>query len=272
MTTARQFLLHGLLAGLVAGILAFVVAYAVGEPSVRTSIGIEQAGGSEHAHDTGADGDGDGSTTHEAAEADEEPGTVVPRSLQSTLGLLTATVVAGVSLGGLVGAVSALALGRFGRLGVRSTTLLVTGVGFLTVYVLPFLTYPPNPPAVGRSETIGYRTALYFLMIAISLIAGVTAVLVGRRLAPRWGSWYAGLAAVGGFVLVMVVASGLLPHYDEVPEDFPASVLYRFRRASFLTELTLWGVLGLTLAELASRPARSASTPAASSSLLTPRS
>lgn len=247
MISARHFLLRGLLAGLVAGILAFGVAYTVGEPSVRTSIAIEEAGGAGHAH---ADEPAAGSA---GAEAQEETGTVVPRSLQSTLGLLTATVLAGVALGGLVGTVLALALGRFGRLRVRATTLLVTGVGFTAVYVVPYLTYPPNPPAVGHSETIGYRTALYFTMLAISLIAAVTAVLVGRHLAERWGSWYAGLAAVGGFVLLTTVASVLLPHYDEVPEDFPASVLYSFRRASFLTQLTLWTVLGVTLAELAHR-------------------
>ncbi len=247
MISARHFLLRGLLAGLVAGILAFGVAYAVGEPSVRTSIAIEESGGSGHVH---AD---EPAATGSGEEPAEETGTVVPRSLQSTVGLLTATSVAGVTLGGLLGVVSALALGRFGRLRVRATTLLVTGVGFATVYVLPFLTYPPNPPAVGHSDTIGYRTGLYFTMVAIAVVAGVTALLVGRRLAARWGAWYSGLACVAGFILVTLVASGLLPRYDEVPEDFPASVLYSFRRASFLTELTLWSVLGVTLSELAHR-------------------
>jgi hypothetical protein len=175
--TARQFLVRGLLAGLVAGIVCFAVAYVVGEPSVRASVALEAA---EHLGHGGH----------------EETGTVVPRSLQSTLGLLTATAVAGVTLGGLVGVLSALALGRFGRLGIRGSTLLVTGTGFVSVYVLPFVTYPPNPPAVGQAETIGYRTGLYVTMLAISVIAGVTALLVGRHLARRWGAWYAGLAAV----------------------------------------------------------------------------
>lgn len=234
MLTARQLLVRGLLAGLVAGIVAFLVAYVVGEPSVRASIAIEAAG--EHGHD--------------------ETGTVVPRSLQSTLGLLTATAVAGVSLGGLVGVLTALALGRFGRLGVRSTALLVTGTGFVTVYVLPSLTYPPNPPAVGHADTIGYRTTLYFAMLAISLIAGVTALLVGRHLARRWGAWYAGLAAVAGYLVVTLVSAQLLPTYDEVPADFPAALLYHFRIASFATQLALWATLGITLAELAHRLGR----------------
>jgi predicted cobalt transporter CbtA len=237
---ARDLLLRGLLAGLLAGVAAFAVAYVVGEPSVNAAITVEQSEAAEHA----ADGH-----TH----AEEAGGTEVPRSLQSTAGLLTATVVAGATLGGLVGVVSALALGRFGRLGARGVPLLVAGLGFVTVYAVPFLVYPPNPPAVGQADTIGYRTALYFLLVAISLVAGVTAVLVGRRLAARWGSWYATLAVAAGYLVVLVVAAALMPRYDEVPADFPASVLYAFRRASFLTQLTLWGVLGLALAQLAQR-------------------
>ena len=106
----------------------------------------------------------------------------MPRSLQSTLGLLTGLLVAGVTLGGLVGVVSAMAMGRFGRLTPRSTTLAVAAMAFVAVYVVPFLIYPPNPPAVGSGDTIGMRSALYFIFLAISLIAAVTAVLVGRRL------------------------------------------------------------------------------------------
>ena len=254
MIAARDLLVRGLLAGLLAGVATFFVAYVVGEPSVGAAIALEESGehadthshggtaeepsSEEHAHDTGA------GAAHE---------TVVPRSLQSTAGLATATVVAGVTLGGLVGAVSALALGRLGRLGVRSTVLLVTGLGFLATYVVPFLAYPPNPPAVGRPDTIGERTALYFILVAVSLIVGVVAVLVARRLTPRWGAWYATLACAAGYVVVLVVATALMPTYDEVPAGFPASVLYEFRRASLVTQLVLWGVVGLATAELAHR-------------------
>ena len=233
MLTTRQFLVRGLLAGLLAGVLAFAVAYLVGEPPVRASIAIEEAAS--------------------AGAAPEEMGTVVPRSLQSSLGLLTATTIVGATLGGLVAVLSALALGRFGRLGARGCTLLVTATGFVTVYVVPFLTYPPNPPAVGRPETIGYRTELYFTMALISVIAGITALVSGRRLARRWGAWYAALAVVAGYLVVVLVAGQLLPSYDEVPTGFPAEVLYGFRKASFLTQLTLWTALGLTLAELTAR-------------------
>ena len=106
----------------------------------------------------------------------------MPRSLQATAGLLTGTMIAGITLGGLVGVLSALALGRFGRLSVRGVSLSLATIGFVSVSLLPFVAYPPNPPAIGDPDTIGTRTALYFIMLAISIIAAVTSH-------PRWRSW-----------------------------------------------------------------------------------
>ena len=235
MASGRSFLVRGLLAGLLAGVAAFAVAYAVGEPPLRAALAIEAGGG---AHED-----------------------LVPRSLQATAGLLTGTLVAGATLGGLVGVLSALAVGRFGWLGPRGTALATAGVGFVAAYGVPFLAYPANPPGVGREDTIGPRTALYVTALTISIICATTTILAGRRLAARWGGWYAGLAAVAGYLLVTGTAVALLPRYNEVPAEFPATVLYDFRVASFLTELTLWAVLGVALAELTSRLVRQSPTP-----------
>jgi predicted cobalt transporter CbtA len=209
------------------------------EPAV--AIAFEESGGSGHHHEAEP-------TTNDATAAAE-----VPRSLQSTAGLLTATMVGGVTLGGLVGVIGALALGRLGRLGVRDVSLAVAAIGFVSVSVMPFVAYPPNPPAVGHHETIGIRTELYFIMLAISIIAAVAAVLVGRRLAARLGAWYATLSAIAGNLLVPITAIALLPTYSEVPADFPAAVLYEFWMVSLATQLSLWATIGLALGELLHR-------------------
>ena len=229
MSSARDFLVRGLFAGLFAGLVAFGVASVVGEPSVNAAIAIEESAASGHDH------------ADEPPASDGPAATEVPRSLQSTAGLLTGTMVAGITLGGLIGVLTALALGRFGRLSVRGVSL------------LPFVAYPPNPPAVGNPDTIGTRTALYFVMLAISIIAAVTAILVGRRLAGRWDPWYATLSVIAGYLLVTLTAVALLPSYSEVPADFPATVLYEFRAASLITQLTLWATLGIALGELLHR-------------------
>ena len=258
MLSARSFLVRGLLAGLFAGIAAFLVAYVVGEPSLNAGIALESAPAEQSARgqqtQTHSHGPEDGAAAGHTHAGDSEAGAaVVPRSLQSTAGLLTGTVVAGVTLGGLVGVLSALALGRFGTLGPRSTALMLAAFGFVAIYLIPTLAYPPSPPSVGSGATIGYRTALYFILVAISVIALVVSVLVGRRLAVRWGGWYATLAAAAGYLLVTLTAISLLPTFDEVPEAFPAVLLYEFRRASLVIQLTLWAVLGVALAELTGR-------------------
>jgi predicted cobalt transporter CbtA len=239
MTSARSFLIRGLLAGLFAGLVAFGVAYAVGEPAINAAIAIEESGAlaDHHGH-------------HDPTLSGSSGAAGVPRLLQSTLGLLTGTLVAGATLGGLLGVLSALALGRFGRLGVRGVSLSLAAIGFVSVSLMPFVAYPPNPPAIGHPDTIGVRTALYFIMLAASIIAAVTAVLVGRELAERWGAWYATLTAIAGYLLVTLAAMALLPGYSEMPADFPAAVLYQFRGASLITQLALWATLGVVLGEL----------------------
>jgi predicted cobalt transporter CbtA len=236
--SARDFLVRGLLAGLIAGLAAFGVAFVAGEPTLDAAIAIEHSTGHDHEIQTNAEAPTD---------------TVVPRWLQASAGLLTGTIVAGVTLGGLVGVLTGLATGRLGKLGARGTALAVTAIGFVAIDVVPFVAYPPNPPSVGQSETIGQRTALYFILMAISVITATAAVLLGRRAANRWGSWYSSLAAIAGYLVTMTVVIALMPSYDEVPAGFPASLLYEFRLASFGTGFVLWAVLGVALAELISR-------------------
>ncbi len=71
---------------------------------------------------------------------------------------------------------SPFAYGRVGRLGARATAALLAVGAFVTVNVVPFLIYPPNPPAVGNPDTIGRRTTLFFLVIVIAIGSALLAV------------------------------------------------------------------------------------------------
>src|SRR3569833_56958 len=175
----KTLLVRGMLAGLIAGVLAFGFAYAFGEPSVTTAIGLEESGGHthSHSHDAGA--------THAPAEEPEEE--LVPRDIQSTVGLLTGVVVYGVAIGGLLSLAFAFAQGRLGTLRPRVTALLLTGGAFAVVLLVPFLKYPANPPAVGQPGTIGSRTELYFGFVAVSLLLAYKAPMTGRSKADGCG-------------------------------------------------------------------------------------
>ena len=56
--------------------------------------------------------------------------------------------------------------------------------------------------------------------------------------------------------MVTVTAIALLPTYNEVPADFPATVLYQFRIASLITQLALWASIAVILGELLHRVQR----------------
>jgi len=245
--TARNFLVRGLIAGFLAGLVAFGVAYLVGEPPINAAIAIEEAGSSDaavepHTHEPAAD------PAAEEAEHSHGDEAAVSRETQSTWGLATATIIFGTALGGVVALISALAVGRLGRLRPAATVGLIAAVGFTAFYLVPYLKYPPNPPAVGSGDTIGARTAKYVTMLAISVIAAIVAVLAARILARKWNGPIAIGAAIAGYGVVVLVAAKLLSPIDEVPAGFPAELLWQFRTASLTVQLTLWTALALILA------------------------
>lgn len=228
----RTLLVRGMLAGLAAGLLAFGLARVIGEPGINAGIAYEDA----HTHE------------HEVE--------IVGRAMQSTAGLATAVLVFGTAVGGIAALAFCFALGRIGRFGARATAALVAGGAFVTVYLVPFLKYPANPPGANDPDTIGKRTTLYFGMIALGVLVGIAAVILGRRLAERYGNWNATVAAVAAFVTVIAVAMAFLPTVDEVPKDFPASVLWQFRMASLGIQALLWVSFGVIFGFLADRALR----------------
>lgn len=225
-----------MLAGLVAGLVYAVFAYVVGEPQVDSAIAFED---------------------RVAAAAGEAPGeALVSRGVQSTIGLTVAAVVYGVAIGGLLALVFALAQGRMGGLRPRGTAAVLALLGFLVVYAVPFLKYPANPPASSLDDTIGQRTGLYVVLVVLSVLLAVGAVLLRERLQSALGGWNATLSAAAGYAVAVGVAMALLPTIAETPADFPATVLYDFRLASFAGQLVLWAALGLVFGALVERGAQ----------------
>ncbi|MFJ3904369.1 CbtA family protein [Streptomyces sp. NPDC090025] len=251
-----RLLLRGMLAGLIAGLFAFGLAYVAGEPSVNASIAVEEAtakaeAAKEAGHDHGTEAAAGHDHGGQAAEEEEE---IVSRDLQSTAGLATGVLVYGVALGGIASLAFCFVLGRVGRFTAKATAALVSAAAFTTVYLVPFLKYPATPPAVGNPDTIGKRTTLFFLMILLSVLLGVAAVIVGRRLAPRLGNWNATVVAGLGFTAAVVLACAVLPdNEDAVAANFPAAVLWDFRLATLGIQAVLWVVFGLAFGLLAER-------------------
>jgi len=238
----RTYLVRGMLVGLLASIAAFAFAQVFGEPQIRKAIAIEEQTAAAAAH----------------GDAHDEEAPTVSRDAQETVGLGTGLIVAGAALGGMFGLVFAFAHLRLTRRSARVTSAGLAAAAFVAIYLVPWLKYPPNPPAVGDPDTIGRRTALFLLLIVMTVLATVLANVVREKLKPRLGGWNAALVALASFVAVVTVLYVAMPGINEAPDTFPSIVLWRFRLASLGTGLLLWTVIGLGFGALTERADRRA--------------
>lgn len=265
----RKLILRGVLVGAVAGLLAFVFARLFAEPVIGWAVDYESGrDAAQSALDKVA-----GVPTVAAGPA------IFGRTIQANLGIGAGMIVFGAAMGTLFAVVYTICLGRTGRIKPRTLALLVALGGFLTFFLVPFLKYPANPPAIGHQDTIKERSALYLVMVAASIVLFALALLLGRRLQARWGNWTATLAAIGAFVVTIGIVMALLPqlgmlatnvqhygvHATETPlpligpdgaivyPGFPADDLFQFRFYSVVAQLILWTAIGLLFAPLADR-------------------
>jgi predicted cobalt transporter CbtA len=229
----RILLVHGMLAGIVAGLLVFTFARWIGEPQVDRAITFE--------------------TTMDRAKGEAPEPEAVSRRVQRGFGLLAATLLDGTAVGGIFALVFAFACGRMPVTSPRALSAVLAGLGFVTVAVVPALKYPANPPSVGNPETIGVRTAAFFLLIILSLVAMIFAVKIEGWFHRRLGGWNACLMAASFFAIAITGANHFLPDFDEVPTGFPVTLMWKFRVAALGIQFLLWSVLGFFFGWLADR-------------------
>jgi predicted cobalt transporter CbtA len=245
----KRLIARGLLAGAIGAVLAFVFARLCAEPVISRAIAFE-----------------DGRTDAENAHGVHEHGAeLFTRGVQANVGLGFGVLIFGVAMGAVFAVLFCVVYGRAGGIGPQQLSLLLAAGAFVAVYLVPFVKYPPNPPAVGQADTIGARTGWYLVMVLASVVLAIAAVWLARRLAAQLGSWNGRLLAAGAYLVAIAVLMVLLPTVDETPAPlrdgsgaiiypgFPADVLYEFRLLSLGTQLVLWVTIGLVFATLAGR-------------------
>jgi hypothetical protein len=265
----RKLLLRGVLVGALAGLLAFVFARIFAEPPIQAALDYETGRDAVQATLDRAAG-------LPAGPAD--PG-IFSRTIQANVGAGVGMIFFGVAVGALFAVAYAVCLGRVGNLRPRALALLVAAGGFLAVYVVPFVKYPANPPAIGNPDTIKDRGGLHLLMVFCSVVFLVAAVWLGQRLRERFGNWNASVLAGATFIVAIGIVMAILPSLghlagnepqfgDQTTETplpltnaggtivypgFPADVLFDFRLYSVAAQLILWATIGLVFAPLAER-------------------
>jgi len=220
-----KLLVRGMLAGIAAGLLTFGFARLVGEPQVDQAISFEERA--------------------DAAKGEAPEPELVSRDTQAGLGLLTGVVTYGAAFGGLFALVFAYAYGRVVALSARALSAWLALGAFIALVIVPNVKYPANPPSVGDPETIGMRTGLFFLMIAISLAALVFSLKVRRRAALKLGAWNGSIVAGVVFVVIIAAVQLSMPTINEVPAAFPAVLLWKFRVAAIGMQVIMWTTIGL---------------------------
>jgi hypothetical protein len=266
----RQFVLRGFGVGAIGGVLAFIFARIMAEPIIQSSIDYES--GRDAVQDM----------LRKAAGLAAEPAgpDIFSRGLQRNIGIGTGLLLFGAAMGGIFAVAYYIAHRKAaGRVAPRTLAVLVAGGCFLGLYLVPFLKYPANPPAIGHPDTIQARGFLYLGMVAISVAALIGAVVAARRLTPAWGAWNATLAAGLGFIVLIAIAQLIFPplghlhsnvthfgNFDtETPQPlknakgaivypgFPADQLFKFRLYSVISQLILWTTIGLGFGPLVER-------------------
>lgn len=225
------YLRRGMAAGLLAGLLAGLFAFLVGEPILDRAIALEEASAGAH---------------HEE---------IFTRPTQKA-GLFFATGLFGVTVGGVFGIGYAFFRERLAAGSDFERSISLAGAIFVGAFLIPFLKYPANPPSVGDPSTIRERTAAYFTLVVLSLLAILLAWLAARTLRSRGvGVWRRRLTVGAGLVFVVSVLFLLLPAAPS-SGGFPTGTLWAFRLSSFCTQLAFWAGLGLLFGLLCERARR----------------
>ncbi len=156
-------------------------------------------------------------------------------------GQILAGVILGTSIGALFGIVFALSRNSLPGNNDLKKALVLAGVMWFTMFVIPFLKYPANPPTVGDPETVVLRSILYLSFIAISGFGAVGFYKLSQKF--KNSRKLAALIGYGIFISVVFVAMPENP--DEITA--PMDLVNEFRIVSFLGVTSFWISIGVIL-------------------------
>jgi len=215
-----------LLAGCFAGIIHGAANLAIVEPYLDEAIGIEN----QNLFASGEEKDTPQFWVEYSAYRDWQKG-----------GQVLAGAILGTSIGALFGIVFAYSRKILpGQHNVKKA-LVLAGIMWLTIYLIPFLKYPANPPTIGDPETVVLRSVLYLVFIAISGFSVIGFYQLSKKFQERKK-----LVAVIGYAAFMITMFVVMPpNPDEITA--PMELVNGFRVMSIVTVSVFWLALGIIL-------------------------
>ena len=149
-------------------------------------------------------------------------------------GQLLAGGILGMSIGALFGIVFAYSRNSLPKGHTLKKTFVLAAIMWLTIFIIPFLKYPANPPTVGDVDTVVLRSTLYLSFIAISGFSAVGFFILYKKLQNK----KKGLAFVGYAVFITTVFFIMPVNPDEVKA--PMDLVNGFRAMSVIAVTTFW--------------------------------
>jgi predicted cobalt transporter CbtA len=159
-------------------------------------------------------------------------------------GEIAAGTVLGLSIGALFGIVFAYARSSLPGSNNKKKALILAGIMWLALFLVPAFKYPVNPPAVGDPETIYYRQNLYLAFVAVSGFSALGLAFLYRKMGSAVQVKKAIVPAA--YAAIMAAAFVAIPaNPDEI--SAPMDLVVNFRIASAFTMSVFWGLLGMVL-------------------------
>ena len=156
-------------------------------------------------------------------------------------GEVLAGAILGTSIGSLFGIVYALSKKSLPSGNNIGKTMILAGLMWFTLFVIPFLKYPANPPTVGDGETVVLRGILYLALIAISGFMAIGFYQIFKRVKAKNR-----ILPIIGYGILMTLVFFVMP---ENPDEISTSMelVNNLRIVAFLTGTVFWFTLALFL-------------------------
>jgi predicted cobalt transporter CbtA len=169
-------------------------------------------------------------------------------------GEIVAGTILGTSIAALFGIVFAYSRETIPGSSDKKKALILAGIMWFVLFLVPALKYPANPPAVGDPETIYYRQTLYITYLAVSGLVALGLAIKYRRLNGRMQRPHKKDATKLKVVALpaTIYAAIMITMYVIMPSNpdsinAPMDLVTSFRIASGFTMSIFWGLLGVLL-------------------------
>jgi predicted cobalt transporter CbtA len=235
---AITFIAITLLAGAIAGTILGAINQVVVEPYIDHAIELEML---------------QQNTTAQSGQVITNPAEFAAYRFWQKGGEIIAGTILGLSIGSLYGIVFAYTRGSIsGTNNNKKRALIVAGIMWLVLFLMPALKYPPNPPAVGNPETIYYRQSLYVAFLAISGFSALGLAFLYRKMMVASSNNTKKKAIIipsAVYAAIMAGAYLAMPANPD-PINAPIDLVIGFRITSAITISMFWAVLGVIFGAL----------------------